>query len=216
MSEMNRMSLCRVSAGSRLARRISLLVVAGAIMLSIAAPRKVEAASPRPEERRRQTVTGGHIAGVVPDPLTTYPSCTRARVVSTWRWRLATFERLSIRLPTRFRVLSKAGFDHGGRAWEFDDAEVDIAKLIGVTVEPFTAWESREERRFFTRVRACTTTRLGLTVLIQEFVSERGAQADALFPGLGLALSARSSRGDDLPVLRTIVESARVTAAVIP
>jgi hypothetical protein len=116
------------------------------------------------------------------------------------------FERLSIRLPDRFRVPSgPIGFEHGGQLWKSNDVEVRIEKFLGISLEPFTLSQKRQ----------CTTFLGGRFALIREDASERVQGVSALFPDLGLSLDARSPRTRDLALLRTIIESARPATEVV-
>jgi hypothetical protein len=105
--------------------------------------------------------------------LASYPSCTRVPFVSTSGWRLVSFERLSIRLPDRFRVPSgPIAFDHGGQLWKSHDIEVSIAKLMGMSILINARWLHGETVLHFLAVEGFTE---GV-----KFLAERGADVNAV------------------------------------
>jgi hypothetical protein len=138
-----------------------------------------------------------------------YPSCSRVELVSTPRWRLVSFDRLSVRLPDRVKVPSElVAFHHGGRLWKGDKIEVTIQKFIGMSVEPYQPSADLAYRQ-------CTTHLNGAFALIRESASQSRYSVSALFPELGLGLDASSARLRDLALLRTVVAGARPTTKAL-
>jgi len=132
-----------------------------------------------------------------------YPTCSRVPLMSMRGWKVASFERLSIRVPDSFQLQRDYGSDHGGRGWRTANMSVAIDRGYG-SPKPYRPAASLAYRE-------CTTTLASLFALVQEFGANGGYSTSVSFPELGLMLLISIPNVENLALSRTIVATARAT-----
>jgi hypothetical protein len=138
------------------------------------------------------------------------PRCEDGRI-TTSGWQQVTFRQFELMLPAGVRPeWGGPVFDHGGQRWAGEGLTVSLS-LGYYGPSSFDSWKGNR----------CRAEINGETALVIEQVSEAGALMGVWPPGLRLPmpgppyqpfLTAGSSRREDLPLLRTIVSSLKMSS----
>ena len=133
------------------------------------------------------------------------PVCGAERLKKS-NWQRVTYMGFELLLPSRMRLSKNQFFDHGGRRWEEGTREVSLSLgFFGLT-----SFRDGEKCRFETD---------GVPALMISRISKSAVSVSVWIPSLPrVVVTARSSRPEDLPMLRAIASTlkAAILLGLIP